>query len=109
MGRNVVSGDGGNDTIQAESWNHNELAGGTGHDAIVATLIQETGSSLDSNNILDGGEGNDFLSATGRVDTWGSDDEPPQRLHQPAHGRYGQRYPPGVGVRRRPWGPAAQP
>ena len=70
-GQNIIRGDGGNDRIAAETWNYNELYGGTGDDVILATLIDEYDQSRDSFNILDGGEGDDFLSAAVRVDTWG--------------------------------------
>ena len=74
---NIVRGDEGNDRIEAETWAYNELYGGTGDDVILATLVDDwhengMGSSRDTFNILDGGEGDDFLSANSRVINWGN-------------------------------------
>ena len=41
VGANYVNGDAGNDRIDAESWQYNELYGGAGNDVILASIIEE--------------------------------------------------------------------
>ncbi len=101
VGANYVNGDAGNDRIDADSWQYNELYGGTGNDVILASIIEEIDLSCDTNNILDGGDGDDFLSATGRVvHLWVRLCQEEAGPHQPANRRHGQRHAPGLSLRR---------
>jgi Ca2+-binding RTX toxin-like protein len=85
VGTNIVSGDAGSDTIRAEAAHANTLSGGTGSDSIRATLTENYASySWTPRNDLDGGDGDDFLWASGLSEVWDwwewSDEEPPLLL-----------------------------
>jgi Ca2+-binding RTX toxin-like protein len=76
VGTNTIAGDAGHDVIRANSWHANAITGGTGNDRIYATLVEEGVSySLDTQNFVDGGDGNDLIVANGRSDTNGTEGE----------------------------------
>lgn len=69
-GYNVISGDAGDDMIDANSWGWNQLSGGIGNDVIIGTVEKDNYGTEDVNNVLDGGDGDDVLVARANLVAW---------------------------------------